>query len=426
MSAIFVCSLFVLIFLGVPVAFSMGGASLLTMATTSSISWSTLLLNEVNGIASFTLLAIPLYMLAGKLMNVGGVTNRLFGFARTTVGWIPGGLGHVNVAASIIFAGMSGSAVADVSGLGVIEIKSMDEAGFDHYEACCITAASAMMGPIIPPSIIMVVYATVSKVSVGAMFLAGILPGLCMALCLMTLVTLKAIKYGWPRERFPSLKQIARATAKGFLPLMAPVIILMGIFTGVCTPTEAAAIVVIYAGFLGLFVYRELTFGTCWKLMKETALESAAIGMLIAGASLFGTVIVRAMIPQTVMELVTSNVGSKNAFILIVIACLLVCGMFMEASATITILTPILLPIAESFGINAVHFGMIMLMVIACGGLTPPVGITAMVTAKVGRVPFGTLCKYIMPWLLMLVIAAFLVAFIPAISLTLPTMAGLI
>lgn len=423
-SVIFVVSLLVLFIIGVPVAFSMGLSSVVTMLASSGMRWATVLQQQINGIASFTVLAIPLFLLAGKLMNLGGVTDRLFGFARTLVGWMPGGLGHVNVVASVIFAGMSGSAVADVGGLGQIEIKAMDDAGFDHEDSCCITAASSCIGPIIPPSIVMVVYAAVSGTSTGALFMAGIVPGILMALLLMALVLAFAVVKKYPRDPFPTLWALGKAFIDGLFPLLAPVIILLGIYTGVFTPTESAAIVVLYSLVLGMFVYRELRLQDLWRMLKETVQESACIGMILAAATLFGTVIVKTMLPQKILTVVSAGITDKYVFLIAINVFLLVVGMFMESAAAITILTPIMMPMVKAFGISPVHFGMILVLNMVLGGLTPPFGIINLVTARVGKVPFGRLCRKMAPWFICLLLSLALVTFVPQISLWLPRMLG--
>lgn len=423
---ILIVAVVVLFFVGVPVAFSMGLSSVLTMFMSSGVRWGTILQQQIAGVSSFTVLAIPLFILAGKLMNVGGVTDRLFGFCRTLVGWLPGGLGHVNVAASVVFAGMSGSAVADVGGLGMIEIKAMDDAGFDHETSCCITAASSCIGPIIPPSITMVVYAAVSGTSTGALFMGGILPGVAMALLLMAMITFIAVWKKWPRDPFPTFRAFGRAFVRGFLPLMAPVIILLGIYTGVFTPTESAAVVVAYSLILGLLVYRELTLRQFIQILKETVKESATIGLILAAASLFGTIIVRTMLPQKLLGIVSEYIHSKIVFLLVINVFLLIVGMFMESAAAVTILTPILMPMVSAFGIHPVHFGLIITLNMVLGALTPPFGIVTLVTSRVGKVPFGKLCKALVPWFLCLLVALLLVTFVPELTLALPRYVGLI
>ena len=241
--------------LGIPVMVSLGLTSIVMMYAKGSIKYATVIQQMIGGLNTFTLLAVPMFLLAGKLMNSSGTTDRLFDFAKKMVGWLPGGLAHVNIVSSIIFAGMSGTAVSDASGLGVIEIRAMNNAGFDKEFSASVTAASSTVGPIIPPSLPLVVYGTISGASVGALFMAGILPGLLMALIMMLVAFIFAILKGYPREKFPTLPEIVVAFKEGFLPLMAPVIILVGIYTGVYTPTESAAIVVFYSLFLVLSIH---------------------------------------------------------------------------------------------------------------------------------------------------------------------------
>lgn len=424
--AIFLVVLVVLFLLGIPVAFSLGLTSVAMMIFSGGIKWGTIIQQMVNGVNTFTLLAVPLFLLAGKLMNASGTTDRLFDFCTKLVGWLPGGLGHVNVVGSVIFAGMSGTAVSDASGLGIIEIKAMQRAGFDTEFACSATAASSTVGPIIPPSLPLVVYGTISGASVGALFVAGIVPGLLMALLMMVVVTIIAIRRRYPREKFPTLREFIHALKEGFLPLMAPVILLLGIYTGFNTPTEAAAIVVVYALFLGVFVYKELTWKSLYRILAESMSDAATIGIMVAAATLFGTAIVRALIPQQILRAVTAAVSTKWVMILIVNAFLLVVGMFLETTSAITILTPILMPLVTMFGVDPVHFGIILVLNLMIGVLTPPFGLVLFVTAKIGRLPVGKLSRALVPWLIALVCALLLVSFFPEISLWLPRAMGLI
>lgn len=423
---ILIATVVILFLIGVPVAFSMGLSSVLAMMASSGIRWAALVQQEIAGVSSFTVLAIPLFILAGKLMNVGGITDRLFGFCRTLVGWMPGGLGHVNVLASVVFAGMSGSAVADVGGLGVIEIKAMDDAGFDHETSCCITAASSCIGPIIPPSITMVVYAAVSKTSTGALFMGGILPGVVMALLLMVMITFIAVRQKWPRDPFPTFKHFVVSLAQGFLPLLAPVIILLGIYTGIFTPTESAAVVVAYSLLLGVVVYREMSMSQFMKMVKETVKESATIGLILGAASLFGTIIVKSLLPQKLLTIVSGSIHSKFVFLVVINIFLLIIGMFMESAAAVTILTPLVMPMVTTFGIHPVHFGLIMTLNMVLGALTPPFGIVTLVTSRVGHIPFGRLCKAMIPWFICLLVALLFVTFVPELTLALPRFLKLI
>ncbi|MGI6031334.1 MAG: TRAP transporter large permease [Eubacteriales bacterium] len=426
-TALFLVFLIVLFIVGMPVGFSLGIASMVVMAgQRSGIKFGTIIQQMIGGVNTFTLLAVPLFLLAGKLMNLSGITDKLFHFARIVVGWLPGGLGHVNVLASIIFAGMSGTAVSDASGLGVVEIKAMKDAGFDGGFSCSVTAASSTVGPIIPPSLPLVVYGTMSGASVGALFIAGILPGLLMAAIMMVVVAIYAHLKSYPRDKFPTFKEFLSGLKDGFLPLMAPVIILLGIYTGLFTPTEAAAIVVFYSLLLGVVVYRELDWKTLHAVLKETVSDAATIGLIVAGATLYGNVIIKAMIPQTLLELVTSAITSKYVMLFVINIFLLVVGMFLETTSAITILMPLLLPILNEMGIDLVHFGIIIVLNLMIGVLTPPFGIVLFVTSRIGDISIQGLTKALLPWLAALFFALMLVTYIPQISLIMPQMAGLI
>lgn len=422
---IFLVLLVVMFMLGIPVMVSLGLTSIVMMYAKGGIKYATVIQQMIGGLNTFTLLAVPMFLLAGKLMNSSGTTDRLFDFAKKLVGWLPGGLAHVNIVSSIIFAGMSGTAVSDASGLGVIEIRAMNNAGFDKEFSASVTAASSTVGPIIPPSLPLVVYGTISGASVGALFMAGILPGLLMALIMMLVAFIFAILKGYPREKFPTLPEIVVAFKEGFLPLMAPVIILVGIYTGVYTPTESAAIVVFYSLFLGIVVYKELTLKDLYGILVDSVMDASTIGILVAAATLFGMCIVRALIPQTILGMVTASVNSKTELLIIVNIFLLVVGMFMETTSAITILTPILMPLLAAFGVNLVQFGIIMVLNLMIGVLSPPFGLVLFVMSKIGDVPIQKLVKALLPWIVALLIALAFVTFFPEISLCIPSAMGL-
>ena len=375
---ILICML-LLFLLKVPVYISMALTGCALMMATSGMKWSILTQYLYTGTNSFTLLAIPLFLLAAKLMNTGGITKKLFAFCMKVVGWLPGGLGHVNILSSVIFAGMSGTAVSDAGGLGAIEIKAMNENGFDNDFSCCVTAASSTMGPIIPPSIPLVVYATVSGASVGALFMAGIVPGIVMALLMMVVVTIYAIKRHYPRTKFPTFHEFGHALKEGFLPLMAPIILLVGIYGGVFTPTESAAIVVLYSLFLDVVVYRELSLKKFIAILKETVRDSLTIALIIAGATFFGYVATRAKIPQMILTSMTSVVSSKVTLLLIINVFLLIVGCFLETASAITIVVPLILPLLTAYNINLTQFGIIMVLNLMIGLLTPPFGLVLFV-----------------------------------------------
>ena len=415
----------VLFLLKVPVYVSMALTSCLLMLCTSGMKWSIVSQYLYTGTSSFTLLAIPLFLLAAKLMNTGGITKRLFAFCMKVVGWLPGGLGHVNILSSVVFAGMSGTAVSDAGGLGSIEIRAMNENGFDNDFACCVTAASSTLGPIIPPSIPLVVYATVSGASVGALFMAGIVPGIIMAGIMMLVVTGFAIIRHYPRTNFPSLKEFAIALKEGILPLLAPVILLVGIYGGVFTPTESAAIVVLYSLFLDVFVYHELTMKKFIELLKETVRDAITIAWIIAGATLFGYVATRAKIPQMILAAMTKLVSSKVALLLIINLFLLIIGCFLETASAITIVVPLVAPLLAAYGVNMTQFGIIIVLNLMIGLLTPPFGLVLFVISKIGNISIARFSKALIPWIIALIAALLLVTFVPQLSLWLPTVLGM-
>ena len=402
---------------------SLAGCAVL--ATRFGMKWSLLSQYLYTGVDSFTLLSIPLFLLAAKIMNTGSITKKLFSFCMKVVGWLPGGLGHVNVLCSVIFAGMSGTAVSDAGGLGSIEIKAMNENGFDNDFSCCVTAASSTLGPIIPPSIPLVVYATVSGASVGALFMAGIIPGLVMAILMMVLVSAYAILRHYPRTKFPSGGEFFTALKDGFLPLMAPVILLVGIYGGVFTPTESAAIVVCYSLFLEICIYRELTLEKFISILKETFRDSVTIALIIAGATFFGYVATRVRIPQLILKEMTGLVSSQFMLLLLINIFLLVIGCFLETASAITIVVPLIMPLLKAYHVNFTQFGIIMVLNLMIGLLTPPFGLVLFVVSKIGHISVGHFSRALLPWLACLLIALMLITFVPSISLWFPTFLGM-
>ena len=419
-----VCML-VMFMLKIPVYISMALTGCALMFVTSGMKWSILSQYLYTGVNSFTLLSIPLFLLDAKLMNTGSITKKLFAFCMKVVGWLPGGLGHVNVLCSVVFAGMSGTAVSDAGGLGSIEIKAMNENGFDNDFSCCVTAASSTLGPIIPPSIPLVVYATVSGASVGALFMAGIVPGVVMALLMMAVVTIYAIIRHYPRTKFPSGGEFVHALKEGFLPLMAPIILLVGIYGGVFTPTESAAVVVCYSLFLEIVIYKELTFKKFIMVLKETVRDSITIALIIAGATFFGYVATRAKIPQMILTGMTSIVSNKFMLLIIINIFLLIIGCFLETASAITIVVPLIMPLLKAYQINLTQFGIIMVLNLMIGLLTPPFGLVLFVISKIGNISIGRFSKALLPWLFALLVALLLVTFIPQLSLYLPITLGM-
>ncbi len=413
--------LFLFLLLGVPVAISLGLASLAYIAI-EGLPDVLLIHRMIGGIDSFPLLAIPFFILAGHLMNTGGITTKIFTFARTLVGWLPGGLGHVNVGASVIFAGMSGAAVADAGGLGNVEIKAMRDAGYDTDFSVGVTAASSTIGPIIPPSLPLVIYGVMASVSIGELFTAGLIPGLLMALSLMVMVAWYSKVRGYPRDNRASASRIWHAFTQAFLPLMTPVIIVGGIAAGVFTPTEAAVAAVCYALFLGLVVYRSLTWRHLVRVSMDTIETSAAILMIVASAAVFAWILTANQVAAILGDSLLSLTSNKHILLLIMLAIVLVIGLFMETIAAITILVPVLMPIAQQAGIDPVHLGILLILNLMLGLLTPPVGMVLFVLAEVSGERFERCVKATVPFLVPLVFVLLLVTFFPGLALWLPEM----
>ena len=348
--------LIALLILGVPVAISLALSSLAYILI-DGLPPVLLIHTMVNGIDSFPLLAIPFFILAGHLMNQGGITHKIFEFAKALVGWMHGGLGHVNIGASVIFAGMSGAAVADAGGLGNIEIKAMRDAGYDTDFAVGITAASSTIGPIIPPSLPLVIYGVMASVSIGELFTAGLIPGLMMAVSLMIMVSWYSKKRNYPIDQAFKMSRLLSTFKDAFFPLLTPVIIIGGIATGVFTPTESAVAAVMYSLFLGLVVYRSLSWKSIIKISVDTVETTAAILLIVASAAIFAWILTANDIATYLGDFLVNLSDNKYVILLIIMAMVLFIGMFMETIAAITILVPILTPIAATVGIDPVHFG---------------------------------------------------------------------
>lgn len=415
-------ALFTLLVMGVPIAISLAGSCLLYVLLTGRVPDVVVVHRMINGVDSFPLLAIPFFILAGNLMNNGGITSRIFEFAKALMGWMRGGLGHVNVGASIVFSGMSGAAVADAGGLGTIEIKAMKDAGYDEEFSVGITAASSTIGPIIPPSLPMVIYGVMASVSVGQLFVAGLVPGLLMGLVLMAMITIISRRRGYTRDAVFSIPVLGHTFKRAFLSLLTPVIIVGGIMSGAFTPTEAAIAAVVYALVLGGVVYRSLTWRRLLKVSMETIETTAVILLIVAGASIFAWILTSNQVTQHVVTLLGPFADNPIATLIIINLVLIVVGCFMETIAAITILVPVLLPVAITAGVDPVHFGVIMVLNLMIGLLTPPVGMVLYVLSRVSGISFEKCMRGTLPFLVPLVIALLLVTFVPAISLWLPTL----
>ena len=383
--------------------------------------------NVYNGIDSFPLMAIPFFMLAGELMNRGGITTRLVEFAQAIMGHLRGGLAHVNILSSMLFAGLSGSAVADTSALGSMLIPAMEKQGYSRRFAAAITAASSVIGPIIPPSGIMIIYAYVMGESVAALFLAGIVPGIMVGVGLMLMVKLMADKYDFPvaSARY-SWPERGRASLKAFFPLMTPVIILGGILGGVFTPTEAAAVAVGYAAFIGLFVLKSLHIRELPAVLMKAAMTSSVVLLLVGAAMAFKTVVSLSHAPETLAEYILSLSDNPLILLFLINILLFLVGMFLDAGPAIIILGPILGPIFVSMGVDPIHFAIIMSVNLTVGLATPPMGLVLFVASSVSGERVENIARAIVPFLLVEILVIFLITYIPAISMTIPRITGFV
>ncbi len=414
--------LIVLILIGAPVAIALAGASAVFIIAEGRVPEVVVIHRMINGVDSFPLLAIPFFILAGNLMNSAGITERIFDFAKAIFGWMRGGLGHVNVGASVIFAGMSGAAVADAGGLGAIEIKAMRDANYDPGFAVGITAASSTIGPIIPPSLPMVIYGVVAGASIGQLFAAGFIPGLLMALALMAMITFYARRRGYPVDQPFRFSVLGSTFRRAFLSLLTPVIIVGGILSGAFTPTEAAIAACAWALVLGLFVYRTLTLRRFLRVSFDTIETTAVVLLIVAAASIFAWILTSNRAPEKFASLILTLSDNPIVVLILINIILLIVGCFLETVAAITILTPVLLPIAVQMGVDPVHFGVIMVLNLMIGLLTPPIGMVLYVLSRVSQIPFERCVAATAPFLIPLVAVLGLITFIPALTMWLPTL----
>jgi tripartite ATP-independent transporter DctM subunit len=420
--AILFIVLFGLIIIGAPIGIALAGASLVYVMLSGSVPEVVVIHRMINGVDSFPLLAVPFFILAGNLMNTAGITSRIFDFAKALVGWMRGGLGHVNIGASVIFAGMSGAAVADAGGLGAIEIKAMRDANYDADFAVGVTAASSTIGPIIPPSLPMVIYGVVAGASIGQLFAAGFVPGLLMAVSLMLMVAWYAHKRGYPRDQAFRISILWTSFRAAFLSMLTPIIIVGGILFGIFTPTEAAIAACFYALFLGLVVYRTLTWKRFLRVSMDTIETTSVILFIVAGASIFAWILTSTRTAEHFASLILMVSENPIIVLLLINVILIVVGCFLETIAAITILVPVLLPIAIHIGVDPVHFGVMMVLNLMIGLLTPPVGMVLYVLSRVAKVPFERAMMATLPFLVPLVTVLMLVTFVPSLTMWLPTL----
>lgn len=449
---------------GVPIAIAMSAAALIYILISGNLPPFVVVHRMVSGIDSFPLLAVPFFILAGNLMNNAGITNRIFAIASALVGWLRGGLGHVNVTASVIFSGMSGTAIADAAGLGTVEVKAMKDQGYPTEFAVGVTAASATLGPIIPPSLPIVIYAMLANVSVGGMFLGGIVPGAMMALLMMATVSFFAWRNGWGSDEKFQWRRFSRglmelaivlgwplavwalvqagapprttvfvALALLFLadwrfrfvavmPMMTPILLIGGMTVGLFTPTEGAIAACIWALVLGLFWYRTLTLRSFVKICIDTVETTAVVMFIVAASSIFSWMLTAEGITAQVAGWILGVTAEPWMFLLLANLLMLLIGCFLEPVAAITILVPILLPVAQQLGIDPMHFGLVMVLNLMIGLLTPPVGLVLFVMARISQLSIERTIVAVMPWFIPLLISLGLITYVPELTLWLPRM----
>ncbi|SLM17672.1 conserved membrane hypothetical protein [uncultured spirochete] len=407
------------IFIRVPIAFAIGLTGVISIII-KGLPLELVTQRMFTSLDSFTLLAVPLFIFVGEAMNTGGVTERLFGFCRVLLRHVKGSLGHVNVLASVIFAGMSGSAVADAAGLGIVEIKAMREIGFDDDFSAAVTAASSTIGPIIPPSIPMVIYAVLAEQSVGRLFLGGIVPGLLMAIALMILVYFISKKRNYPVEPRAKFGEIVRSFLKAFPSLLTPAIILGGILLGIISTTEAAALSAVYALFLGFVIHKELTLKSLYEILKRTVISSVTVLIVISSANILTWIIISSGSPDAIAALVQNITTNKLLVLLLINLVLLFMGCFLESISILTIMVPILLPIVNALGINLVAFGVIIVLNTMIGLITPPFGLSLFVVSKLTNLSVSKLTKPVLLFAIPLVVVLLLITIFPEVITFLP------
>ena len=419
-SILLLFSLLGLLLLGAPIPVAMGVATL-TVLWFGDYPLYIMAQILISSSSNWSLLAVPFFIMAGGLMNELGITDRLFRFARACVGHIRGGLAHVNVLASMIFAGISGAATADVGGLGKIEMKAMEDAGFSKKVSAGITVASSVVGPIIPPSIAFVLYGVMAEVSIARLFLAGLLPGILIGLSLMATSYLLALKHPdqFPTEKRADMRELLVSSRGAALAVMAPVLILLGMTSGFISPTEAGAGAALYSVLVGAF-YRTIRWRALWGAIREAMVQSAHAILLVALAGVMGYIMTFERTPNLIAEVVGGLTNRWWAILLLADLLFLVVGLFMSATAGLIILTPIFLPIMKKVGVDPIHFGVIISYALHIGIATPPVGIGLYIISDIGKLRLEEAVSAVLPYLVPLVISLFFITFIPQLSLWLP------
>lgn len=417
--------LMVTIIIGFPIAFAIGGTTLIYMVLTNPVNITIMPMRMFSGVNSFTLMALPLFMLAAEIMIKTGISTRMFDFVRIRLGKYRGGLAYVNIVASTVMGSLSGAALSDIAGLGHVEIEAMREEGYDNAFACSITAASSIQSPLIPPSNIAILYAGVMSLSVGAVLYAGFIPGLMIALSQMLYVKLNAKRLNLPKHEKQYTKEERRKyTRDGYIALAMPAIILLGITLGIFTPTEAAAVAVFYALAVGVFVFKNLKIKQVTEALWTSAQSTANLFLIIALSSVFAWAIGVEKIPDQLASGLLGLTSNRYVILLVMNFMLIIIGMWMETGAAIMLFAPILAPIAYKMGVDPLHFAVMMLVNLTVGLITPPVGVVLYATAAVGKEKFENVVKATMPFIIMGFVVVLIVTYYPPLVLFVPKLLG--
>lgn len=419
--AVFMMVIFIiLLFCGVPVAFAMAISGTLALIGLEGVSFVLIPQRSFTALNSFPLLAVPFFILAGELMNTGGITRRIIRFSNAILGGIRGTLGQVNILASIIMAGFSGSATADAVAIGNILIPNMIKEGYPKDHSVGITASSACIGPIIPPSCVMAIYGGITGVSIGKLFIGGIIPGLLIGLALMLLTAYYSYKYDWPRGDKCSWKEKIASFLDAFWALVAPVIILGGIISGIATATEAGVITVVYAFVVGTFIYKEIEIKQIPKLLSKVAIDMAVPIIIISLASIFGWILARENFAGLLVGLLTMFTDNPIVVYLEIVLLFLIIGLFVEGTAALLIFVPILIPLADQMGYNEVHFALVVMIMTLIGTITPPVGLQLYIASSIAKIPISE--AKIWPYAFAMLAVVLLTIFVPSLITYLPSL----
>ena len=412
----------VLLLVGVPVAFSMGFSSILLLLAENTNSTIVIAQKLVNGLDSFTLLAIPFFMCSCAIMGKTKIADQIFDFSHSLVGHVPGGLAQVNIVSSVIQAGMSGTAVNDIAGMGRLEVRAMERKGYDRRFAAAVTAASSSVGPIIPPSIPLVLVGSIMGVSISKVLIGGLVPGILMALAMMVIVSIISKRRNYPTFPRVTFKVLVKTFVKAIPALLMPLILIGGFLEGFMTPTESACVAVLYAAFLAFVLYRDFNLKKLVEVFEKSALLCATTMMIIACASAFGLVITEQQIPQKLAMFFTSLSQNPQVVLMLMGVLFLIIGCFLETTSVFIIMTPILMVVAEQLGIDLVHFAIFEVVIVTVGLYTPPVGVGMFLTCKVAHISTKSFLKEIWPFLIALLIVVLIIVFIPEVVTWLPNL----